>query len=114
MTIKFFPNDKGNPPGKLSDAELHFSGGPLDGLKLDEALHMAVAGGVVTSGLESDLPVRNSAMARRSAAVRLLAIVIIEPVSIADSTRSAAIVLKASRLGARFAPVSWHIAQLRL
>ena len=34
MTIKFFPNDKGNPPGKLADAELHFAGGPLDGLKL--------------------------------------------------------------------------------
>jgi hypothetical protein len=34
MTVKFFPNDKGNPPGKLADAELHFSNGPLDGLKL--------------------------------------------------------------------------------
>ena len=34
MTVKFFPNDKGNPPGKLADAELHFSRGPLDGLKL--------------------------------------------------------------------------------
>ncbi len=34
MTIRFFPNDKGNPAGKLADAELHFSGGPLDGLKL--------------------------------------------------------------------------------
>jgi hypothetical protein len=34
MTIKFFPNDKGNPPGKLADVELLFSGGPLDGLKL--------------------------------------------------------------------------------
>jgi hypothetical protein len=34
MTIKFFVNEKGNPPGKLADAELHFSGGPLDGLKL--------------------------------------------------------------------------------
>ena len=34
MTIKFTPNDKGNPAGKLADAELHFSGGPLDGLKL--------------------------------------------------------------------------------
>jgi hypothetical protein len=34
MTVKFFPNDKGNPPGKLADGELHFSGGPLDGLKL--------------------------------------------------------------------------------
>lgn len=34
MTVKFAPNDKGVPPGKLADAELHFSGGPLDGLKL--------------------------------------------------------------------------------
>lgn len=34
MTVKFVPNDKGNPPGKLADAELHFAGGPLDGLKL--------------------------------------------------------------------------------
>jgi len=34
MTIKFFPNEKGTPAGKLDDAELHFSGGPLDGLKL--------------------------------------------------------------------------------
>src|SRR5262245_50397133 len=34
MTIKFIPNDKGTPAGKLADAELHFSGGPLDGLKL--------------------------------------------------------------------------------
>jgi hypothetical protein len=34
MTITFAPNDKGNPPGKLADAELRFSGGPLDGLKL--------------------------------------------------------------------------------
>jgi hypothetical protein len=34
MTIKITPNDKGNPPGKLADAELHFAEGPLDGLKL--------------------------------------------------------------------------------
>ena len=34
MTIKIAPNDKGNPPGKLADAELHFSDGPLAGLKL--------------------------------------------------------------------------------
>src|SRR5689334_18860575 len=34
MTVKFVANDKGNPAGKLADAELHFSGGPLDGLKL--------------------------------------------------------------------------------
>ena len=34
MTVRFVQNDKGNPAGKLADAELHFSGGPLDGLKL--------------------------------------------------------------------------------
>jgi hypothetical protein len=34
MTVKILPNDKGNPPGKLADAELHFSEGPLDGLRL--------------------------------------------------------------------------------
>jgi len=34
MTVKITPNDKGNPPGKLADAELHFMDGPLEGLKL--------------------------------------------------------------------------------
>ena len=34
LIVKITPNDKGNPPGKLADAELHFSGGELDGLKL--------------------------------------------------------------------------------
>jgi hypothetical protein len=34
MVVKIVPNDKGNPPGKLADAELHFAGGALDGLKL--------------------------------------------------------------------------------
>jgi hypothetical protein len=34
MTVKITPNDKGNPPGKLADAELHFREGPLEGLKL--------------------------------------------------------------------------------
>ena len=34
MVVKITPNDKGNPPGKLADAELHFSEGPLEGLKL--------------------------------------------------------------------------------
>jgi hypothetical protein len=34
MTIKIVPNEKGNPPGKLADAELHFSDGELNGLKL--------------------------------------------------------------------------------
>ena len=34
LTVKITPNDRGNAPGKLADAELHFTGGPLDGLKL--------------------------------------------------------------------------------
>jgi len=34
MTIKIVANDKGNPPGKLADAELHFTDGPLEGLRL--------------------------------------------------------------------------------
>jgi hypothetical protein len=35
MTIKITPNDKGNPPGKLAEAELHFGDdGPMEGLKL--------------------------------------------------------------------------------
>ena len=34
MTVKILPNDKGNPPGKLADAELHFTEGALEGLKL--------------------------------------------------------------------------------
>ncbi len=34
MTVKITPNDKGNLAGKLAEAEIHFTGGPLDGLKL--------------------------------------------------------------------------------
>ena len=34
MTIKIISNEKGNPPGKLAEAELHFTDGPLEGLKL--------------------------------------------------------------------------------
>src|SRR5437879_1840211 len=34
MVVKITPNDKGNPPGKLADAELHFTDGALEGLKL--------------------------------------------------------------------------------
>ena len=34
MTVIITHNDKGHPPGKLADAELHFSEGPLEGLKL--------------------------------------------------------------------------------
>jgi hypothetical protein len=34
ILVKSTPNDRGNPPGKLADAELHFIDGELDGLKL--------------------------------------------------------------------------------
>jgi hypothetical protein len=34
IIVKFVSNDRGNPPGKLADAELQFTGGALDGLKL--------------------------------------------------------------------------------
>ncbi len=34
MLVKITPNDKGTPVGKLADAELHFTDGPLAGLKL--------------------------------------------------------------------------------
>jgi hypothetical protein len=34
MVVKIVPNDKANPPGKLADAEQHFTEGVLEGLKL--------------------------------------------------------------------------------
>lgn len=34
MVIKIVPNDKGGQSGKLADAELHFTEGDLDGLRL--------------------------------------------------------------------------------
>ena len=34
MTVKIIRNEKGQPSGKLADAELHFTDGVLSGLKL--------------------------------------------------------------------------------
>ena len=34
MVVKITPNDKGTPPGKLAEAEIHFDDGYLNGLKL--------------------------------------------------------------------------------
>ena len=34
VTVTIIANDRGNPVGKLADAELHFADGPLAGLKL--------------------------------------------------------------------------------
>ena len=40
MEVKIVMNDKGNPPGKLADAELHFASGPLDGPEADRLRHL--------------------------------------------------------------------------
>lgn len=34
MVVKFMPNEKGTPFGKLADAEVHFTEGLLQGMKL--------------------------------------------------------------------------------
>ena len=34
IVVRITPNDRSNPPGKLADAELHFTDDELDGLKL--------------------------------------------------------------------------------
>jgi hypothetical protein len=34
VVVKITPNEKNNPPGKLAEAELHFTEGVLEGLKL--------------------------------------------------------------------------------
>jgi hypothetical protein len=34
MTVRIIANDRGNPVDKLADCELHFTEGPLAGLKL--------------------------------------------------------------------------------
>jgi hypothetical protein len=34
LTVKITPDDRNTVPGKVADAELHFSDGPLAGLKL--------------------------------------------------------------------------------
>ena len=34
MVVKIMPNDKGTPNGKLADAEIHFTEGTFQGLKL--------------------------------------------------------------------------------
>jgi len=34
MVVKIMPNDKGTPTGKLADAEVHFTEGDMEGLRL--------------------------------------------------------------------------------
>ena len=40
MVVKITLNDKNNPPGKLADAEIHFTDGVLDGLEADRLRHL--------------------------------------------------------------------------
>lgn len=48
-------NERGNPPGKLADAELHFETGPLAGLKL---IGFSVWGRVGRPGYNVTFPAR--------------------------------------------------------
>ena len=34
VVVRISPNDRNNPPGKLADAEVHFTDGAFEGLKL--------------------------------------------------------------------------------
>jgi len=56
MVIKIVPNDKGSPSGKLADAELHFTDGDLDGLRL---LGFAVWERRAGAGRNVTFPARN-------------------------------------------------------
>src|SRR5688572_9244382 len=91
-----------------------FQRGPVEASNAAAARHIAAGAGVVTNGVESDLPETNSAIARRSGAVRLVTIEIMVPVSMVASTRSAGIVRIASSCGARLTPASWQVEQWRL
>jgi len=44
FTLKFIPNDKGNPPGKLADVELHFTDPTCPECLGDRELTIAEAG----------------------------------------------------------------------
>jgi hypothetical protein len=59
MTVKITPNDKGNPPGKLAEAELHFTEGPLEGLKLIGFSIWERRGGAGAGGRNVTFPARS-------------------------------------------------------
>src|SRR6266705_6036517 len=44
FTVKIIPNDKGNPPGKLADVELHFTDPICPGCLGDRELRVAESG----------------------------------------------------------------------
>jgi hypothetical protein len=59
MVVKITPNDRGNPAGKLADAELHFTEGELQGLKL---VGFAIWERRTGSGRNVTFPARNYAV----------------------------------------------------
>ncbi len=65
MTVKIVAHEKGTPPGKIADAELHFAEGALEGLKL---IGFAVWERKNGSGYNVTFPARSFAVngARRS------------------------------------------------
>jgi len=68
IVVKITTNDRGNPPSKLADAELHFTGGELAGLKLIGFSILEPRGG---SGRKVTFPTRQYSVngARRSFAL---------------------------------------------
>jgi len=68
VVVKFVPNDKGSPPGKLADAELHFTDGPLAGLKL---IGFAIWERRSGLGRNVTFPARQLRRQRRAAQLRL-------------------------------------------
>ena len=71
LTVKITPNDKGNPPGKLADAELHFGDGPLAATLLfgDSSLtaSLPLGDGPFATSLPSDESLYLNAVRRESA-----------------------------------------------
>ena len=57
MIVKFSPNDKGNPPGKLAEAEVHFAEGES---QRNEAHRIRHLGAAQRRGPERDLSRRGN------------------------------------------------------
>ena len=67
VTVKITPNDKGNPPGKLANAEIHFVDGVFAGLKL---IGFAVWERRTGAGRNVTFPARQSFGERRATQLR--------------------------------------------
>src|SRR5688500_9400625 len=88
-----------------------FAAGALAGAA---PVHIADGAGAIENGAPNDLPLTNSASARRSAVVRPWVIDTIEPNSSASSTSCGVMARKMSSDGARSVAVLWQLAQCSL